>query len=32
MDKIEIFWGADHDFEAAVESLEDIHFLTFIAP
>lgn len=27
MDKIEIFWGADHDFEAAVESLEDIHFL-----
>lgn len=30
MDKIEIFWGADHDFEAAVESLEDIHFLVDI--
>ena len=30
MDKIERFWGADHDFEAAVESLEDIHFLVDI--
>ena len=27
MDRIEIFWGADKDFEAAIESLQDIHFL-----
>lgn len=27
MDRIEIYWGADKDFEAAIESLQDIHFL-----
>lgn len=27
MDRIEIYWGSDRDFEAAIESLEDIHFL-----
>ena len=27
MDKIEIYWGADKDFEAAIDGLEDIHFL-----
>lgn len=30
MDKIEIFWGADKDFEAAIESIEDIHCLVDI--
>lgn len=30
MDKIEIFWGADHDFEAAIESLGNVHFLVDI--
>lgn len=27
MDKIEIFWGADTDFEQATAQLKDIHFL-----
>lgn len=27
MDRIEIYWGADKDFEVAIESLQDIHFL-----
>ena len=27
MDKIEIYWGADKDFEQATASLENIHFL-----
>ena len=27
MDKIEIYWGADKDFEEATSQLEDIHFL-----
>ena len=27
MDKIEIYWGADKDFEEATESLENINFL-----
>ena len=27
MDKIEIYWGADKDFEEATNQLEDIHFL-----
>ena len=27
MDKIEIFWGADKDFDAAIGSLDNIHFL-----
>ena len=27
MDRIEIYWGADKDFEAAIESLQDINFL-----
>lgn len=27
MDKIEIFWGADKDFDAAVASLDDYNFL-----
>ena len=27
MDKIEIFWGADKDFDAAIDSLDNIHFL-----
>ncbi len=27
MDKIEIYWGADKDFEVAIDGLEDIHFL-----
>ena len=26
MDKIEIYWGADKDFEEATESLENINF------
>ena len=27
MDKIEIYWGADKDFEKATESLQNISFL-----
>lgn len=27
MNRIEIYWGADKDFEEAVKSLEDVHFL-----
>ena len=27
MDKIEIFWGADKDFDVAIDSLDNIHFL-----
>ena len=27
MDRIEIYWGADKDFEEATEKLEDVHFL-----
>lgn len=27
MDKIEIYWGADKDFEKATEHLTDVHFL-----
>lgn len=27
MDKIEIFWGADKNFDAAIDSLDNIHFL-----
>lgn len=27
MDRIEIYWGADKDFERATEALEDMHFL-----
>lgn len=27
MDKIEIYWGADKDFEEATGKLEDVHFL-----
>lgn len=30
MDRIEIFWGADKDFEAAIESLGNVHFLVDI--
>lgn len=30
MDKIEIFWGADKDFEAVIESLGNAHFLVDI--
>ena len=28
MDRIEIYWGADKDFEEATEKLEDVHFKT----
>jgi ATP-dependent Clp protease ATP-binding subunit ClpA len=27
MEKIEIFWGADKDFDTAIDSLDNIHFL-----
>ena len=27
MDRIEIYWGADKDFEEATAELEDVHFL-----
>lgn len=27
MDKIEIYWGSDRDFEVAIDGLEDIHVL-----
>lgn len=30
MEKIEIFWGADTDFETATASLRDVHFLVDI--
>ena len=30
MDRIEIYWGADKDFEEATEKLEDVHFLVAI--
>lgn len=30
MDRIEIYWGADKDFEEATEKLEDVHFLVFL--
>ena len=28
MNKIEVFWGADEEFEAAISGLLDIHFLS----
>ena len=28
IEKIEIYWGADRDFESATESLENAYFLT----
>ena len=30
IEKIEIYWGADKDFETATESLEKIYFLADI--
>lgn len=28
MDRIEIYWGSDRDFEEAIAGLEDVHYLT----
>ena len=30
MDRIEIYWGADIDFEEAIKALEDVNFLVAI--